>query len=92
MHHQMDLIAVWAPWLIPIVALAGLWLGRCSTDQQIRTWAERAFYSLLLVVGGGTMRTLACDDTCWLLHTSSLSIMIVGAVLPAGSSPQVEGW
>jgi hypothetical protein len=29
-----------------------------------------------------TLRTILADDNCWLLHTSSLGLMILGAIFP----------
>ena len=88
----MEAIATGAPWLVPLLALAGLWVARCSEEQAVRCWAERIFFSLLLLAAGGTIRTVAVADPCWFLHTASLSAMIIGAVVPSASAPSVEGF
>ncbi len=76
-------------WFIPIAAAVGLisirWL-----HHQSRTWAERLFFAALLIVAGGTLRTIVVDDPSWLLHTFSLGLMVIGAALPHGATERVE--
>ena len=80
------------PCLLPLVALVGLWVARCSEDAHVRQLGERTFMAMMLVVGGGTLRTIVVNDPFWLIHTASLSIMIVGAIFPYASlSAGIDG-
>jgi hypothetical protein len=72
-----------AAWFFPIASLVGLWLCRTSPDQLIRTWSERVFFAMLLLLAGITLRTIAANEQAWLLHTTSLGIMIIGGVIPS---------
>lgn len=70
-------------WVVPISAILGLWFARLTEDAVLRCFAQRLYFALLLLVSGATLRTILCDDSCWLLHTFSLGAMTVGAILPA---------
>lgn len=86
-----DSLYMFAPWIIPAIAIISLWVARGSEDQIMRRHAERLFFAALLVVAGATLRTLLANDGHWLVHTSSLASMIVGAIFPcAESTPAVE--
>ncbi len=92
MAGWIETLSMCFPCIVPLVALVGLWVARCSPDREVRQLAERAFIAMMLVVGGGTLRTIVVNDAFWLLHTSSLSIMIVGAIMPGGSvRPSIDG-
>lgn len=82
MVTSIDALVSWFPYLVPMIALLGLWIARCSSAPHVRCIAERAFFALLIVVAGGTLRTMMADDHCWLLHTLSFAIMVVGAIVP----------
>lgn len=79
-------------WFIPIAAAVGLWLARLSSIEWLKTWAQRAFFAMLLVVAGGTMRTVMVDDPSWLLHMLSLGVMVVGAICPTESQVGLESF
>lgn len=84
----MEALADSFVWLAPIAATLGLIIVRMSRDVAWMRLAETAFYALFLLVAFATLRTMLVDDTPWLLHTGSLGIMTVGAVLPVASLPQ----
>ncbi|MDZ4852993.1 MAG: hypothetical protein SGI77_27210 [Pirellulaceae bacterium] len=79
-------------WFIPISAAIGLWLARLSSNQLWRLWTQRAFFALLLLVAGGTLRTVMVDDPSWLLHTLSLGVMVIGAACPTPYSGSIESF
>ena len=70
------------PWIVPILALAGLWIARLCEDARIRSAAEACYFGAMVVASMITLRTILADDNCWLLHTSSLGLMILGAIFP----------
>ncbi|MFN9715929.1 MAG: hypothetical protein ACK57G_19275 [Planctomycetota bacterium] len=59
-----------------------LWIARLSDDSRIRASAERVYFIMMLVVATATMRTMLANEPCWLLHTASLGMMVVGAIFP----------
>ena len=70
------------PWIVPILALAGLWIARLCEDARIRSAAEACYFGAMVVASMITLHTILADDNCWLLHTSSLGLMILGAIFP----------
>jgi len=79
-------------WFIPIAAAIGLWLARLSSIEWWRIWSQRAFFAMLLLVAGGTLRTVVADDPSWLLHTLSLGVMVVGAICPTANPDGLESF
>jgi inner membrane protein involved in colicin E2 resistance len=82
MIWSIETTAVLAQLLIPIFAVIGMWVVRVLGDSVLRAWSERFYFALLMLVAFGTMRTMLANDDCWLLHTASLSMMVVGAIFP----------
>ena len=39
------------------------------------------YFTVMLLVAGLTVRTMLANDACWLIHTSSLGVMIVAGVM-----------
>jgi hypothetical protein len=77
-------------WFIPIAALVGLWLARSQPSSPWRGHMEKGFFAILLLVAGGTLRTVMVNDPGWLLHTLSLGVMVIGAICPTSSSTHLE--
>ena len=68
--------AVFLP-LLGIWAL--IWSKICHGEQARR--AERQFLLTLVVITIVTLRTVINCDDVWLVHTITLSVMIVGALV-----------
>lgn len=64
--------------LLALWAVACLYMGRtgcrCAISQII-------YFVALLAVAGLTVRTMLANDGCWLIHTSSLGVLIVSGVM-----------
>lgn len=69
------------PWIVPILALLGLAITKVCDAPQLQRFGERVFFAALLLVAGATLHTVACNNPFWLIHTSSLALMTVGAVI-----------
>jgi hypothetical protein len=78
------------PWIVPFLAVAGLWCARATDNHSFTRWAESAFLVLLTLAATVTLRTIVINDACWLLHCVSLSLMIVGAIFPFAVSQPTE--
>jgi hypothetical protein len=74
------------PWVIPLLAVASLWLARVSEDPRFQRIAERAYFAALMIVAWGTMRTVLSNDSCWFVHTASMGAMVVGGIFPLRST------
>ena len=86
MEHVLFSLANCSLWLVPIIAM---WSVVCLYWGHFGghgTLAQAIYLTCLLAVAGLTVRTVMVDDGCWLMHTTTLGIMIVlGAMLkPAG--------
>ncbi len=69
------------PWIVPVLAFLGLAIAKVCDVPQLQRFGERVFFAALLLVAGATLHTVASNHPCWLMHTSSLAIMTVGAVI-----------
>ena len=65
-----------------MLSVVALWIARLMDDAHWRTAAERTFFTVMLIVACGTLRTILANDGCWLLHTGSLCVMVLGAIFP----------
>ncbi len=86
MEHVISSLANCSLWIVPVIALwavACLYWGHFGGQT---TLAQVVYFTCLLGIAGLTVRTVIADDGCWLIHTTTLGIMIVfGAMLkPAG--------
>ena len=80
--YWFEPFSAWTPWAVPVLALAGLWMARLCEDARVRSAAEACYFGAMIVASLITLRTILADDHCWLLHTASLGIMILGAIFP----------
>ncbi|MEZ6135913.1 MAG: hypothetical protein R3C53_13480 [Pirellulaceae bacterium] len=64
--------------LLALWAIAGLYSTRAGSPCHV----TQVFYlATLLMIAGLTVRTVMANDSCWLIHTASLGIMIVFGVM-----------
>ncbi len=75
-----QITAIMDVFLLPVMASLALALAKFTHGQAAR-WAERQFFAALLVITLVTVRTVIMCDETWLLHTATLGIMIVGALV-----------
>jgi hypothetical protein len=80
--YWFEAFAAWTPWVVPILAILGLWIARLCEEARIRSVAEACYFGAMIIAAMITLRTILADDNCWLLHTSSLGLMILGAIFP----------
>ena len=66
--------------LLPIVAGTTLVAAKLKVGEAARR-AERQFLATLVVMTIITLRTVITSDDVWLIHTATLAIMIVGALV-----------
>jgi hypothetical protein len=87
--YWFEFLEPWFAWVVPTVAIVGLWMSRSSLDKRVERIAERTYFSAMFLVAAATFRTVVADDGCWLLHMGSMGIMVLGAALPK-SNPTTE--
>jgi hypothetical protein len=65
---------------LPLVGSVALAWSKFAMGPTARV-AERWFLGVLLAVTVITCRTVIVHDPCWFVHTATLGLMIVGALL-----------
>ncbi len=80
--YWFESFANWFPWIVPFLAIAALWIARLMDDAHWRNIAERCFFMVLVIAACGTLRTVLENDPCWLMHTGSFGLMVLGAIFP----------
>ena len=78
------------PWIVPAIALSGLWIAKATDDRCVQRIAERTYFAAMLVVAAATLHTVVENEGCWLLHMASLGIMVLGATFPQFNSINPE--
>lgn len=93
MELFIEAVVYYCGLMVPVLALwaiAALYLQQadepCGTTQFL-------YFGALLLISFVTLRTVASNDGCWLVHTSSLGVMIVAGVMrrPAESPAMAAG-
>lgn len=65
---------------LPLLGLAALVISKLTVGPAAQV-AQQWFIGVLAAVTLITCRTVITSDTLWLLHTATLSVMVVGALL-----------
>ena len=65
--------------VLPLIGLISLFWSKVSQGEVARL-AEKQFLLSLIVITIVTLRTVVNCDDVWLVHTLTLSVMIVGAL------------
>lgn len=80
MNELLQLASLATVIVLPLIGLTTLVQSKLTVGEAARN-AERRFLAALVVITIVTLRTvISCDDV-WLVHTATLSILIVGALL-----------
>lgn len=78
------------PWVVPCLALAGLWMAKCTDNLHIQRNAERIYFAAMMLVAWVALRTILANEGCWLIHMASIGAMVLGATFPAAEHPNAE--
>lgn len=70
---------------LPLIAMAALLLAKLSTGAAARR-AERRFLAVLVVMTLVTSHTVMTQNAAWLIHTTTLGLIIVGSLWIPGQS------
>ncbi len=83
MPYWFESFGPFLPWVVPCIALAGLWIAKGSASLQLQKTAERIYFAAMLLVAWVALRTIVANEGCWLIHMSSIGAMVLGATYPA---------
>jgi len=70
---------------LPLIAIVALLLAKLSTGVAARK-AERRFLAILVLMTLVTTHTVMTQNAAWLIHTTTLGMMIVGSLWIPGQS------
>ena len=90
MPYWFESFGPFLPWAVPCVALAGLWMAKCSESMHIQQTAERIYFAAMLLVAWVSLRTVLENDGCWIIHMSSIGAMVMGATYPTSELTNLE--
>jgi len=83
MPYWFESLGPFLPWVVPCIAIAGLWIAKSSESLQLQRTAERFFFAAMLLVALVALRTVIANEGCWLIHMASIGAMVLGATFPA---------
>ena len=86
MEPLINCVVLCSGLLVPVLAcwsIGCLFMGHSCKQCQV---SQTTFFAVLLLISALTIRTVAVNDGHWLIHTSSLSLMIVAGVLKRPSA------
>lgn len=89
MERLIETAAMCSALAVPLLAM---WAITClyTTRAAHLAWATQLIYFVvLLAVAGLTVRTMMANDGCWLIHTSTLGVMIVSGVMRKPSDSEL---
>lgn len=81
MQRIVEQFVQWSGVLVPMMALWAIALVYTLKAGHDSTARHASFFFVMLVVASATLRTVLVNDGCWLVHTASLSTMILAGVL-----------
>lgn len=90
MPYWFESFGPFLTWVVPCLALAGLWTAKCSDNLQLQRAAERIYFAAMLLVAWVALRTVIANEGCWLIHMTSIGAMVMGATYPASEYPNAE--
>lgn len=64
---------------LPLIAIAALMLAKLTRGTAARR-AERRFLAVLIVMSLVTAHTVMTQNAAWLIHTATLSLMVIGSL------------
>jgi hypothetical protein len=76
----MTLLTLCEAFTLPIIGSVALATSKLTVGGSAQA-AQRWFLGVLVAVTLVTCRTVISCDPCWLLHTATLAMMVVGSLL-----------
>ena len=70
-------IMSWSLVVVQSIGLLSAWLARLSEGSSCQTSCQRFFLACLVLVGMGTIASLALAPGCWLASGATFSLMVV---------------
>ncbi len=61
-------------------------MAKGSESLQIQKTSERVYFAAMLLVAWAALRTVISNEGCWLIHMSSIGLMVLGATYPASDT------
>ena len=90
MEPVISTIVLFSSLLVPALALAAIVTLHMQPAENDSGWCQLLYFGTLLVIAFVTLRTMATNDGCWLIHTATLGITIVAGAMrrPSDVAPR----
>lgn len=90
MEPVINSVVMASSFMIPALAfwaIAALYMQRSDEDCRL---TQLLYFGTLLIIACVTLRTMATNDGCWLIHTATLGITIVAGAMrrPCNAAPR----
>jgi hypothetical protein len=89
MAHFLFVASAFSALGLPIVAILALLIAKLSTGASARR-AERRFLAVLVIMSVVTAHTVFNQNAAWLIHTTTLGLLIVGSLWIPGQAAYDE--
>jgi hypothetical protein len=90
MERLIECLVLGSGMIVPalsIWAIACLYISKNGCQCRL---ANLVYFGVLLMVAGLTVRTVLVDDSCWLIHTATLGMLVVFGVMRRPNEEIVE--
>ncbi|MEO8271109.1 MAG: hypothetical protein ABI557_15415 [Aureliella sp.] len=90
MEPVINAIVGCSSFMVPVMALWAIVALYLQRDDCECTTTQLLYFGTLLLIAFITVRTMATNDSCWLIHTATLGITIVAGAMrrPADDARQ----
>ena len=83
---------VWALVAIQILGMISAGVARLSEGSRSQASCQGFFFALLFLVGIATVVAVTLGPGCWLISSSTLSLMVLTVTCDFGRSGQSSAW
>ena len=91
MEPVIDAVASCSSLMVPVMALWAIVALYLQRDDCECTTTQLLYFGTMLLIAFITVRTMATNDSCWLIHTATLGITVVAGAMrrPAGVAAHI---
>ena len=81
MEPVINAIVGCSSFMVPVMAMWAIVTLYLQRDDCESTTTQLLYFGTLLLIAFITVRTMATNDPCWLIHTATLGITIVAGAM-----------
>ncbi len=87
MEPVINAVVCCSSFMVPVMALWAIVALYLQRDDCECTTTQLLYFGTLMLIAFITVRTMATNDSCWLIHTATLGITVVAGAMrrPVGA-------